>query len=43
MAIMTVELLKVRCKQLCLQKDRKLNEIATVKESDRLEQGKGVL
>ena len=37
MVIMTVELLKVRCKQLRLQKDRKLNEIATVEESDKLD------
>jgi hypothetical protein len=37
LVIMTIELLKVRCKQLRLKKDRKLNEIATVEESESLD------
>jgi hypothetical protein len=37
LVIMTIELLKVRCRQLQLKKDRKLNDIATVEESERLD------
>lgn len=38
MVIMTVELLKVRSKKLRLEKDRKLMQIATVEESDDLDE-----